>query len=167
MKLDYTHIFGGVNIGVNVDIKRSDRRIHSTCVTGLKPESRSASVEWFENNETKGKEIDIDIIHGLNQNVISTQSQAKTRYSVQPNYKERTSAAQNDKVKSRKVFCGVTRAETQCPSKDTILVHEPKTKVDLTKYLENQNKKIFIVLDMNYIFFLVKRFPHLDSIFLF
>ena len=27
------------------------------------------------------------------------------------------------------------------PSKDTILVHEPKTKVDLTKYLENQNSE--------------------------
>ena len=25
------------------------------------------------------------------------------------------------------------------PTKDVILVHEPKTKVDLTKYLENQN----------------------------
>lgn len=25
------------------------------------------------------------------------------------------------------------------PSKDVILVHEPKTKVDLTRYLENQN----------------------------
>ena len=106
MKLDYTHIFGGVNIGVNVDIKRSDRRIHSTCVTGLKPESRSASVEWFENNETKGKEIDIDIIHGLNQNlaqsqnVTSTQSQAKT----QSNQITKKGPQQhNDKVKSRKL----------------------------------------------------------------
>ena len=55
MKLDNTHIFGGVHTGVNVDIKRSDGRIHSACVTDLKPESRSVSVEWFENNETKGK----------------------------------------------------------------------------------------------------------------
>ena len=26
-----------------------------------------------------------------------------------------------------------------CPNKDQVIVHEPKTKVDLTKYLENQH----------------------------
>lgn len=25
-----------------------------------------------------------------------------------------------------------------CPNKDSVIVHEPKTKVDLTKYLDNQ-----------------------------
>ena len=66
MKLDNTHIFGGVHTGVNVDIKRSDGRIHSACVTDLKPESRSVSVEWFENNETKGKHTkgNYDVIFG-------------------------------------------------------------------------------------------------------
>merc|ERR1719334_1061472 len=33
------------------------------------------------------------------------------------------------------------------PSKDTILVHEPKTKVDLTKYLENQNFRFDYAFD--------------------
>merc|ERR1719347_450553 len=33
------------------------------------------------------------------------------------------------------------------PTKDTILVHEPKTKVDLTKYLENQNFRFDYAFD--------------------
>ena len=54
MKLDHASTFGGIETGVNVDIKRSDGRIHSAIVTKLKLESRTVSVEWFENNETKG-----------------------------------------------------------------------------------------------------------------
>ena len=55
MKVDNASTFGGIETGVNVDIKRSDGRIHSAIVTELKFESRTVSVEWFENNETKGK----------------------------------------------------------------------------------------------------------------
>jgi len=155
MKLDNTHIFGGVHTGVNVDIKRSDGRIHSACVTDLKPESRSVSVEWFENNETKGKEIDIDIIHGLNQNlapsqsVTSTQSQSKTRYSVQPNYKERTSVAQNDKVKSRKSFAvlpgqklhvGDILGDKNLPSKPEIMPPPKVAQAPVAKMSSNVRK---------------------------
>ena len=61
MKLDHAQTFGGVDKGVNVDIKRSDGRIHSAIVTELKFESKTVSVEWFENNETKGKLFDVTI----------------------------------------------------------------------------------------------------------
>jgi kinesin family member 2/24 len=33
------------------------------------------------------------------------------------------------------------------PNKDTVLVHEPKTKVDLTRYLENQNFRFDYAFD--------------------
>ena len=33
------------------------------------------------------------------------------------------------------------------PSKDIVLVHEPKTKVDLTRYLENQNFRFDYAFD--------------------
>jgi len=33
------------------------------------------------------------------------------------------------------------------PNKDTILVHEPRTKVDLTRYLENQNFRFDYAFD--------------------
>ena len=55
MKLDLARVFGGVEAGVKVDIKRSDGRIHEACVTGINVEQQTVSVEWFEHNETKGK----------------------------------------------------------------------------------------------------------------
>lgn len=32
-------------------------RIHSAVVSGINPETRSVTVEWFEQGETKGKEV--------------------------------------------------------------------------------------------------------------
>ena len=57
MKLDLARVFGGVEAGVKVDIKRSDGRIHEACVTGINVEQQTVSVEWFEHNETKGESI--------------------------------------------------------------------------------------------------------------
>ena len=54
MKLDLARVFGGVEAGVKVDIKRSDGRIHEACVTGINADQQTVSVEWFEHNETKG-----------------------------------------------------------------------------------------------------------------
>ena len=55
MKLDLARVFGGVEAGAKVDIKRSDGRIHEACVTGINVEAQTVSVEWFEHNETKGE----------------------------------------------------------------------------------------------------------------
>jgi len=60
---------GGVRMGINVDIKRSDGRIHSAVVSGINVETKSVTVEWFERGETKGKEIELDQILGLNQDL--------------------------------------------------------------------------------------------------
>merc|ERR1719412_3464281 len=59
-------------MGVNVDIKRSDGRIHSAVVSGINVETKSVTVEWFERGETKGKEIELDQILGLNQDLAPT-----------------------------------------------------------------------------------------------
>jgi len=65
-------VMGGVRMGVNVDIKRSDGRIHSAVVSGINVETRSVTVEWFERGETKGKEIELEQILGLNQDLAPT-----------------------------------------------------------------------------------------------
>ena len=44
---------GGIRMGVNVDIKRTDGRIHSAVVSGINLETKSVTVEWFERGETK------------------------------------------------------------------------------------------------------------------
>ncbi|XP_076331186.1 kinesin-like protein KIF2A isoform X3 [Tachypleus tridentatus] len=47
----------GLKVGVNVDIQRTDGRIHSAVISGINTATRSATVEWFERGETKGKEL--------------------------------------------------------------------------------------------------------------
>ena len=68
----------GLRVGSQVDIKRSDGmspcvcvcglrwlmavragRIHPATVSGFNEATESVTVEWFENEETKGKELDI------------------------------------------------------------------------------------------------------------
>ncbi|XP_046389379.1 kinesin-like protein KIF2A [Ischnura elegans] len=58
--------FNGIAPGVNVDIKRTDGRVHSAIISGINRDSRSVTVEWFEAGETKGKEIELEAILSLN-----------------------------------------------------------------------------------------------------
>ncbi|KAI1882000.1 hypothetical protein AGOR_G00246160 [Albula goreensis] len=53
--------FGKILIGMYVEIKRSDGRIHQAMVTSLNEENDSVTVEWIENGDTKGKEVDLEI----------------------------------------------------------------------------------------------------------
>uniref|UniRef100_A0A6M2DJG3 Kinesin-like protein n=1 Tax=Xenopsylla cheopis TaxID=163159 RepID=A0A6M2DJG3_XENCH len=55
-----------IESGLNVNIKRTDGRIHSALVSGVNQEQRTVTVEWFEKGETKGKEVEIDMILSLN-----------------------------------------------------------------------------------------------------
>ncbi|XP_045523976.1 kinesin-like protein Klp10A isoform X2 [Pieris brassicae] len=55
-----------IQSGININIKRTDGRIHSAIVSGLNLEARSVTVEWYEKGETKGKEVEIDAILALN-----------------------------------------------------------------------------------------------------
>ncbi|XP_076441077.1 kinesin-like protein KIF2A [Babylonia areolata] len=60
-----------LQVGVNVDIQRTDGRIHSAVISGVNQETLSVTVEWFEKGETKGKEIDLDAVYALNPNVFN------------------------------------------------------------------------------------------------
>ncbi|BFY99691.1 hypothetical protein BsWGS_02730 [Bradybaena similaris] len=55
-----------MKIGVNVDIQRTDGRIHSAVISGINKDSKSVTVEWYEKGETKGKEIEMEAIITLN-----------------------------------------------------------------------------------------------------
>ncbi|XP_072047867.1 kinesin-like protein KIF2A isoform X2 [Amphiura filiformis] len=55
-----------MKVGMNVDIQRSDGRVHSACVSGINKATDSVTVEWFEKGETKGKEIEASAIFALN-----------------------------------------------------------------------------------------------------
>ncbi|KAG1666252.1 Kinesin-like protein KIF2A [Nymphon striatum] len=55
-----------IRVGVNVDIQRTDGRIHSAVISGVNLENKSVTVEWFERGETKGKEIELEAVFALN-----------------------------------------------------------------------------------------------------
>ncbi|XP_050977558.1 kinesin-like protein KIF2A isoform X1 [Labeo rohita] len=62
-------LFGKIQIGIYVEIKRSDGRIHQAMVTSLNEDNESVTVEWIENGDTKGKEIDLESIFALNPDI--------------------------------------------------------------------------------------------------
>lgn len=64
-----------VFVGLNVDIKRTDRRIHPAKISCLNALNRTVTVEWLENGETKAKEIEIEIILALNPHLITGSSE--------------------------------------------------------------------------------------------
>lgn len=61
----------GMRIGGQVDIKRSDGRVHAAVVSGFNEATDSVTVEWFENQETKGKELDLNHLASLNPSVMA------------------------------------------------------------------------------------------------
>ena len=71
MKMTMTEdeILSRIKMGVNVDIKRSDGRVHSAVVSGINIDTRSVTVEWFERGETKGKEVELETLLSLNQDL--------------------------------------------------------------------------------------------------
>lgn len=67
-----------ITLGCSVNIKRTDGRIHPAIVSNINAEGRSVTVEWFENDETKGKEVELDAIFSLNENLMPTANNENT-----------------------------------------------------------------------------------------
>ncbi|VDN97240.1 unnamed protein product [Rodentolepis nana] len=63
-------------IGINVDIERTDGRIHSAIISGVNRDRNVVTVEWYERGEAKGKEIDMAAIFRLNPSLRSHDSTA-------------------------------------------------------------------------------------------
>jgi hypothetical protein len=59
-------LFGLIQVSSSIKIKRSDGRIHLAKVVQLSHESKSVGVEWNEHGEVKGKEILLDLVFELN-----------------------------------------------------------------------------------------------------
>uniref|UniRef100_A0A3P8R578 Kinesin-like protein n=1 Tax=Astatotilapia calliptera TaxID=8154 RepID=A0A3P8R578_ASTCA len=243
-------MFGKIFVGIYVEIKRSDGRIHQAMVTSLHEDNESVTVEWIENGDTKGKEIDLESVFALNpdvapdeeipqspeapvppSNVAKTSKVPKVYFSTPdiinqsllfatvllvfsarrksncvkeveklqekrekrrlqqqelrekraqevdvnlPNYEimcmirdfraslDYRPLTTNDLIEEHRI-CVCVRARPlnkkelstkdldviTIPSKDVVMVHEPKQKVDLTRYLENQTFRFDYAFDEN------------------
>ncbi|KAJ8926697.1 hypothetical protein NQ314_020913 [Rhamnusium bicolor] len=71
-----------LTIGSSISIKRSDGRTQSAVVSLIDYELNCVKVEWFENGETKGKEIHFSNISALNPDISIIKSTKRDNYST-------------------------------------------------------------------------------------
>ncbi|XP_072353070.1 kinesin-like protein KIF2A isoform X3 [Scyliorhinus torazame] len=55
-----------IGVGLEPTTEKIRGRIHQAMVTSLNEDNESATVEWIENGDTKGKEIDLESVFALN-----------------------------------------------------------------------------------------------------
>ncbi|XP_041854775.1 kinesin-like protein KIF2A isoform X2 [Melanotaenia boesemani] len=105
--------FGKIVVGTYVEIKRSDGRIHQAMVTSLNDDNESVTVEWIENGDTKGKEIDLESIFALNPDVAPDEEIAPSPETPPP--PTPTSVKVNKIAKNRRT---IAPNKIDAPSKD-------------------------------------------------
>uniref|UniRef100_A0A673LVA5 Kinesin-like protein n=1 Tax=Sinocyclocheilus rhinocerous TaxID=307959 RepID=A0A673LVA5_9TELE len=236
--------FGKIVVGIYVEIKRSDGRIHQAMVTSLNEDNESVTVEWIENGDTKGKEVSIAASQlpvllimdrttfwccGLKERKwllpllkwscvlfcyiaarrksncvkeveklqekrerrrIQQQELREKRAQVRlliflPLYLSASSLIKRDsffqQIEEHRICVCVRKRPLNkkeltvkdldvitIPSKDVVMVHEPKQKVDLTRYLENQTFRFDYAFDDSTTNEMVYRFtarPLVETIF--
>lgn len=81
---------GGLKVGLNVNIQRTDGRIHSAVISGINSVNKSVTVEWFENGETKGKEIEFNLVYSLNPEIFGPKNTSNTVNSIKKNVNRQT-----------------------------------------------------------------------------
>ncbi|XP_066037289.1 kinesin-like protein KIF2A isoform X2 [Chamaea fasciata] len=108
--------FGKIQIGIYVEIKRSDGRIHQAMVTSLNEDNESVTVEWIENGDTKGKEIDLESIFSLNPDLAPDEDIEPSAETLPP---PASSAKVNKIVKSRRT---VLPSKNDLPARDNRVV---------------------------------------------
>lgn len=73
-----------ITIGQNVNIKRTDGRVHSAVVSKINESGKSITVEWYERGETKGKEVELDAILSLNPEILDQAEQETIHAAPEP-----------------------------------------------------------------------------------
>lgn len=141
-----------LEIGAQVDIQRSDGRIHSASVSGVDIVGQNVTVEWFEYGETKGKEINLDQVYALNpqfQEKINMQSKNK-RQSMPHNptpatHKERNSPSSRPSRSLRSKSLAPQQLSVKQNKQSISRKHDPADESDDTmiqpKPIEKENKK--------------------------
>ncbi|KAL3280959.1 hypothetical protein HHI36_004184 [Cryptolaemus montrouzieri] len=70
--------------GSTININRSDGRVHPAVVVAVNQEGNFVRVEWFENGETKGKDLDFNVAAMLNPNLKMSNSETSPKF-AKPN----------------------------------------------------------------------------------
>ncbi|KAM6306656.1 kinesin-like protein KIF2A isoform 3-T3 [Podargus strigoides] len=145
--------FGKIRIGIYVEIKRSDGRIHQAMVTSLNEDNESVTVEWIENGDTKGKEIDLESTFSLNPDLApdeDTEPSPETpplptsADKVNKIGKSRRTMApiKNDApARDNRVVCSARARPTQLPEQSSSLQQNARRKSSCVKEVEKLQEK--------------------------
>nr|XP_039260946.1 kinesin-like protein KIF2A [Styela clava] len=68
--------YGTLAKGTNINIRRSNGRVHKSIITTLGPPGL-VTVEWYENGQTKGKEIELESVFELNPEYMNESEEQK------------------------------------------------------------------------------------------
>ncbi|XP_066507094.1 kinesin-like protein KIF2A isoform X2 [Hoplias malabaricus] len=112
-------IFGKILIGIYVEIKRSDGRIHQAMVTSLNEDNESVTVEWIENGDTKGKEIDLESIFALNPDLAPDEEIAQSPETPPPAL---SSSVKVNKIPPSKNRRTVAPPKNETPARDNRVI---------------------------------------------
>ncbi|XP_026799770.1 kinesin-like protein KIF2A isoform X3 [Pangasianodon hypophthalmus] len=112
-------IFGKILIGIYVEIKRSDGRIHQAMVTSLNEDNESVTVEWIENGDTKGKEIDLESIFALNPDLAPDEEIAQSPETPPPPV---SSSVKVNKIPTNKNRRTVAPPKNETPARDNRVI---------------------------------------------
>ncbi|KAM9456067.1 kinesin-like protein KIF2A isoform 2-T2 [Clarias gariepinus] len=112
-------VFGKILIGIYVEIKRSDGRIHQAMVTSLNEDNESVTVEWIENGDTKGKEIDLESIFALNPDLAPDEEIAQSPETPPPPV---SSSVKVNKVPANKNRRTAAPSKNETPARDNRVI---------------------------------------------
>uniref|UniRef100_A0A673KCP9 Kinesin-like protein n=1 Tax=Sinocyclocheilus rhinocerous TaxID=307959 RepID=A0A673KCP9_9TELE len=129
-------LFGKIQIGIYVEIKRSDGRIHQAMVTSLNEDNECVTVEWIENGDTKGKEIDLESIFALNPDVAPEEEIPQSPETPPPPV---SSAIKINKIPQNKVC--VPPPKNEAPARDNrgMMYKSCKSNVQNQRIINNDN----------------------------
>ncbi|XP_018614920.1 kinesin-like protein KIF2A isoform X2 [Scleropages formosus] len=143
--------FGKILIGIYVEIKRSDGRIHQAMVTSLNEDNESVTVEWIENGDTKGKEIDLESIFALNPDLAPGEesipspetpplpSQTSVKVNKIPKNRRTIAPSKND-TPSRDNRVGSTRARPGHQQPEPVPAPPPPTQMQTQSQSQSQSQ---------------------------
>ncbi|XP_051850223.1 kinesin-like protein KIF2B [Antechinus flavipes] len=66
--------FGSIHIGISLNIRRSDGRVHPAVVASVNKNTNSVTVEWVEKGTNKGKKVDLASVFLLNPGLATPES---------------------------------------------------------------------------------------------
>uniref|UniRef100_A0A6I8PMY7 Kinesin-like protein n=1 Tax=Ornithorhynchus anatinus TaxID=9258 RepID=A0A6I8PMY7_ORNAN len=127
--------FGKIQIGIYVEIKRSDGRIHQAMVTSLNEDNESITVEWIENGDTKGKEIDLESIFSLNPDLAPDEDIEPSPETLPP---PTPSAKVNKIVKNRRTVAPI---KNDTPARDNRARRKSNCVKEVEKLQEKREKR--------------------------